>query len=274
MKTKAFVFDMDGTLMVTGGYQAHPESLKALREAHKAGFKLILATGRPLCFALSAAKEIGVISYIILNNGSSIYDVEAGATISNSFLNESLYRETIQAAKETGSYISVTTVTNEYREYYNPEDKEPKWLNDYRFEGIDAPVEWFEEIIESQMVSQISLKNKAETIEEMAKELRNKFPEENAIHVSNSIFIDVNPKNVSKLTGIQTVIDKMGIKMSEVMAFGDSGNDLKMLEGVGYGICMENGSELAKKSADEVIGSHDTNAIAKKIREVISNNSK
>ncbi|NQZ29281.1 MAG: HAD family hydrolase [Mycoplasmatales bacterium] len=274
MKIKAFAFDMDGTLMDSKGYSPTKESIEALREAYDKGYKVILATGRPLCFALPAAEEIGCVSYIVSSNGSSIYDVEQKKIIEVSAIDKELYKAIVEKAKETNSYISVSTVTNEYREFYHPTDKEPKWLEDFRFEGIDAPIEWFDEIIEKEGVAQVSLKNTGGAIEAMAIELRKRFGEDNSIHVANSIYLDVDPKGVSKLTGIQTVIDKMGIAMSEVMAFGDSGNDLKMIQGAGYGVCMGNGSEEAKAIADEVIGHHDTDAIAKKIREVISNDSK
>ncbi|WP_168380686.1 HAD family hydrolase [Mycoplasma todarodis] len=274
MKIKAFAFDMDGTLAIPEGYEAHPETIKALREAQEQGYKIIFATGRPLCFAMPTAKEIGGISYIVSNNGTNIYEVETGKNLSDSHLNAELYKEVIKKAKETKSYISVSTVNDVYREYYHPTDKDPKWLNDFRFEGIDQPVEWFEQIINEERISQVSLKNTGEVIEELAKELREKFGKENAIHVSNSIFLDVNPNGVSKLTGIETAANKMGIDISEVMAFGDSGNDLKMLEGVGYGVCMGNGSDEAKAAADEVIGANDTDAIAKKVREVMATQSK
>ncbi len=274
MKIKAFAFDMDGTLMDSKGYAPTKESTKALREAYDKGYKIILATGRPLCFALSTAKEIGCISYIISSNGSSIYDVEEERIIEMHAIDKELYKAIVRKAKQTESYISVSTVSNEYREFYHPTDTEPKWLADFRFEGIDAPIEWFDEIIEKEDVAQVSLKNTGGIIESLAIELRNKFGEDNSIHVANSIYLDVNPKGVSKLSAIQTVIDRIGIDMSEVMAFGDSGNDLKMIEGAGYGVCMGNGSKEAKAIADEVIGDHNSDAIAKKIREVISNNSK
>jgi len=54
------------------------------------------------------------------------------------------------------------------------------------------------------------------------------------------------------------------------VAFGDSGNDLQMLRGVGLGVCMGNGNEFAKEAADVIIDTNDTNAIGDKILEIVN----
>ena len=47
-----------------------------------------------------------------------------------------------------------------------------------------------------------------------------------------------------------------GFELSEVMAFGDSENDLEMLSGVGIGVAMGNGEDELKDQATHVT---DTN---------------
>ncbi len=95
-----------------------------------------------------------------------------------------------------------------------------------------------------------------------------------SMHISNEVYLDINPIGVSKLTGITEVAKRMGIDISEIMVFGDSGNDLEMIKGAGYGIAMSNATEEAKAIAQEVIGHHDTDTIGIKIREVIKEQSK
>lgn len=62
----------------------------------------------------------------------------------------------------------------------------------------------------------------------------------------------------------------INLPIKDMIAFGDSGNDLQMLEGAGLGVCMENGTAEAKEAADIIIGHHKTPAIAKKIKEIIN----
>lgn len=56
-------------------------------------------------------------------------------------------------------------------------------------------------------------------------------------------------KGNSKAAGLQLVLDHLGCPREETMAFGDSANDLPMLEAVGTAICMGNGVEKAKAAA-------------------------
>ena len=50
--------------------------------------------------------------------------------------------------------------------------------------------------------------------------------------------------------------------MDEVMTFGDGDNDAEMLEGAGLGVSFDNGSDLAKASANLIIASSDELGLA------------
>ena len=45
------------------------------------------------------------------------------------------------------------------------------------------------------------------------------------------------------------------------MAFGDSGSDIEMMEDAMLGVCMGNGSEQCKQSADILCGRSDRDGI-------------
>jgi phosphoglycolate phosphatase len=56
----------------------------------------------------------------------------------------------------------------------------------------------------------------------------------------------------SKVDGVRKACQILGIDISEVVAIGDSDNDVKMLSQCGYGIAVGNASEPAKDAADYV----------------------
>ena len=68
--------------------------------------------------------------------------------------------------------------------------------------------------------------------------------------------------NVSKVKGIQKVCDKLGITLEDVMAFGDSGNDVEMIKAVGLGVVVANGTPDALAVADVVTLSNDEDGVA------------
>jgi len=81
--------------------------------------------------------------------------------------------------------------------------------------------------------------------------------------------------NISKSKGIAEIAQSYGFSLNEVMAFGDSGNDIDMLEKCGVGVCMGNGTDIAKKAADYVTLSNEEDGIAAFLyRYIIHNNLK
>ena len=64
--------------------------------------------------------------------------------------------------------------------------------------------------------------------------------------------VELLVKGNSKAAGLQMVLQELGCPMEDTMAFGDSANDLPMLETVAIGICMGGGAPEAKAAADYV----------------------
>ena len=65
------------------------------------------------------------------------------------------------------------------------------------------------------------------------------------------------------MKGIDHLGEVFGFELSEVMAFGDSENDLEMLSGVGIGVAMGNGEDELKDQATHVTDTNNQNGIAK-----------
>ena len=73
--------------------------------------------------------------------------------------------------------------------------------------------------------------------------------------------VDVIPKNGGKGIGIRKILEYYNFSREEAIAFGDGANDIEMLEAVGCGIVMENGTEETKRIADEICGRCDEDGI-------------
>ncbi len=74
-------------------------------------------------------------------------------------------------------------------------------------------------------------------------------------------FADVTAKGVDKGKGVKSVAKYCGFSISEVMAFGDGGNDTNMLKVAGIGVAMGNAGNSLKKVADYVTTSVDDDGI-------------
>ncbi len=65
-------------------------------------------------------------------------------------------------------------------------------------------------------------------------------------------FVEVVPKGFSKATGIQKICEILGIPHEDTYSFGDSTNDLDMLEYTAHSVAMGDGMQQAKDAAEYV----------------------
>ena len=80
---------------------------------------------------------------------------------------------------------------------------------------------------------------------------------------SNPFAVDIINRGNSKLEGIRRVGKEYGFDLNQVMAFGDSDNDLEMLAGVGMSVAMGNGSSSVKEVAKHITTSNQQDGIHK-----------
>ncbi|SFG31784.1 Cof-type HAD-IIB family hydrolase [Oribacterium sp. WCC10] len=98
------------------------------------------------------------------------------------------------------------------------------------------------------------------------RELQYEFPELKVMMFSKNFGADVVEAEYSKAEGIKRLCVHFGISLEDTYAFGDSLNDLEMLEKVKVGIAMGNAVEETKKSADYVTDDIDKDGISKALK--------
>ena len=69
-------------------------------------------------------------------------------------------------------------------------------------------------------------------------------------------------RKFDKGRGVRIVAERFGIPIEDTIGFGDSMNDLEMIETVGYSVCMENGSPLLKAKSDLVCPAVEQDGLA------------
>jgi hydroxymethylpyrimidine pyrophosphatase-like HAD family hydrolase len=81
----------------------------------------------------------------------------------------------------------------------------------------------------------------------------------------------VNKKGANKGLGLLHLGEILGIKREEIMACGDSFNDLEMLVEAGIGVAMGNAEEDLKTVADYITDTNDNDGVAKAIEKFVLN---
>ena len=81
--------------------------------------------------------------------------------------------------------------------------------------------------------------------------------------------IEIMNEGVNKGKAVSILCDYLNIHKDETIAFGDSYNDLSMLEYVGIGVAMDNADEYIKSRANIITDRNDNDGVAKAIYELV-----
>lgn len=90
-----------------------------------------------------------------------------------------------------------------------------------------------------------------------ADQINQRFPQVHATY-SGAFGIDVLPAGVNKAVSLTKLVQQLGGSMDELVAFGDTANDLEMIQQAGCGYAMKNATADLLAVADRVT-SRDNN---------------
>ena len=80
---------------------------------------------------------------------------------------------------------------------------------------------------------------------------------------SSPTLLEFMPAGTTKAVAVRTLCELWGIDPADAYAFGDSSNDMPMLEAVGHGYLMGNASDELLASAPRVAPSNDEDGVAR-----------
>lgn len=253
---KAIFFDIDGTLVSFKTHTIPQSTIDAVSEVRKKGIKVFIATGRPVPFI----NNLGTLEYdgIMAVNGASFTTAD-GNVVFEKFVDKDDAERMLRYANDQDMAVAFATSDAAY--VINPNDK-----FDAVFEllNLSRPAELGTEGLEGKKVMQVI----AFFDEKEEKNILNNVLTNCNTHRWHPDFADCICKGINKATGIDDVIKHYGIDISEVMAFGDGGNDVEMLRHAGVGVAMGNASNEVKKYAKVVTESVDNDGVARILRQI------
>ncbi|REJ09985.1 Cof-type HAD-IIB family hydrolase [Halobacillus trueperi] len=240
---KLIALDLDGTTVNHEG-EVSEANTAAIKKAKEKGIHVVLSTGRSLSRCRNIAEDLGRSSYIVTINGGEIYDHDFNLVEQNRLEHKHVER-LWELKEEHGLYFWSSTVQGLYNTQ-NPFDQEIVDYDWLKF-GFD---------IEDDEVRQVILD---EVNANQDLEVTNSSPTN----------IEINPVGVNKAAALLKVCQWLDLEMDQVMAVGDSMNDIAMIREAGFGVAMGNAQEPVKKEADFVTASNKEDGVAFAIEKVI-----
>ncbi len=248
MRYKALFLDIDGTT-VPNRADGMP-SIRVREAIHKAkkSVYVCLATSRPLFFAKPIIDHLDIRGLCIVNDATQIYDPVKKKIVQTIYLRNK----------------DVRKIFNIFRKY-----KLRVLVND----GIEA-----DQVLGKKSPNNICTLVVADVSEKTADLLVRDMTTIPTVAVhkifsytKNLFWISVTHATATKLHGIVTIAEMLGVKTHEMIGVGDGYNDYPLLSACGLKVAMGNAAPELKAIADFIAPSVDEDGVVTVIEKFILN---
>ena len=265
MNSKLIFLDIDGTLTSPGSNEPPESALEAIRAAQKAGHKVFLCSGRnfdmlkPLLrFDFDGAVASGG-GYVFAGD-RVLYDCP---------MTEEQKDKALRLFAEGGVLRTI-------------EAKDASWCDEGMGEflqqssGGNSELLRWREALEKDLgirpmkeydgrpiYKVVFMCSRPEQLEPAIRELEGEFYFlVQDLAGANCLNGELINRQFDKGSGIRRVCEALGYALEDTIGFGDSMNDLEMIQTVGTSVCMANGSPNLKKQSDLVCPSVEEDGLA------------
>ncbi len=263
MKYKAIISDLDGTLL-NSEHTISKYTKSVIKTIIDKGIKFYIATGRHHNDVIGIKKTLDLETIMITSNGARVHN-HSNKEILACDVSMEVSNRLLDLKPQNGIHANIYVGDNWYTETDVP------WGAEFHTEsGFSYEIKDFKKLKDTSITKFFYVHEDPKVISEFEGKLRKSYGKQVNITSSLPICLEVMGQNVSKGVAIEKVLEMEGISLEEAIAFGDGFNDFDMLESVGKGFIMKNGTSELKKALPhlEVVESNVEDGVAKKIEEL------
>lgn len=247
MERKAIFMDIDGTLMEHG--KVSQRVIDTIQRARALGHRFFVCTGRSLGHMPMNLREADYLDGYVM--GCGMHCVVGGKNVHHQRVpNE----QSLAVAK-----------------YYLENGRECLYECENSMLAINSSREGFECFGDTKSLSDVLDRAGVSKITAVGP-----YREDDAEFLSEwfdiydmGTYSDIVVRGVTKATGMQHVLDYLGISRENCIGVGDSANDLPMIEFAGLGVAMGNAPDAVKAKADVVTESCENDGVAAMIERCV-----
>ncbi|WP_264565214.1 Cof-type HAD-IIB family hydrolase [Flavobacterium sp. N3904] len=264
---KMIVLDMDDTLL-TDDHKISKENAAMIFKAQEMGVYVVLASGRPTSAMTAYAKELKMDfynSFMLSYNGAVITDLKDNTILFEQTLTKEqihdLYDYSVKNKTHIITYLNDEIVSETDSEYIDIE----KHITGLAHNKVTS----FKEAVTGNAVKCILLEEPSylKTVED---DLKLAMPHL-SVSMSKPFFLEVAQNGIDKAYSLKKLAEKLSIHQSEIIAIGNAGNDLTMIEYAGLGIWVDNVTPELREKGDFIVASNNNHGVAEAIKKYILN---
>lgn len=259
MKAKLFVSDMDGTLLNTQR-EVTPGVKDAIARAVDAGAIFTVATGRMHKSALPHIKGIGLEVPIITYNGALIKTTD-GKELFASYLDEAIVKDLLDFAFEAGLHIQLYSDDELYFAFDGP--RAQRYCAAAGVEGHAVGKDMYKHM--DRVPKMLIIAENSQQGDQLVARIKSEFGERIEAVKSTEVYIELIKPGVNKASAIARLAELYDISSDQVLAIGDSNNDISMIKAASYGVAMGNANSDVRDAADYYVADNNHDGVAEAI---------
>ncbi len=265
---RLIALDLDGTL--TNSEKIVTQKTKeAIWAAMDKGVEVVLASGRLTQGIEFIARELELYQrggYILSYNGAYIVDLKTGKPLHQRLLDPVFVPELCDFAKKQN--VAIATFRPDGL-FVSDTDNDRYFTEDAR--NCRCPITAVEDLEKEvtfpipKMLLSVEPSRLAEVEAAMVKQFEGRID----VYHSSPFFLEAMPLNCTKGGSLAILLEKLGLTAENLMACGDSANDLDMIRLAGMGVAMGNADDDVKAAAEFISADNDHDGVAVAIEQFI-----
>ncbi|MFS9171791.1 HAD family hydrolase [Streptococcus infantis] len=254
MEIKIVATDMDGTLLDPRGQLDLPRLEKILDKLDQRGVRFVIATGNEVHRMRQLLGHLAERVVLVVANGARIFEnneLLQAQTWDDAMVDRALShfkgrecQDQFVVTAMNGGFVKKGTVFTELDKFMTPEMIEKLYQRMNFVDEFDPNL--FGGVLKMSMVVG------EERSDSVLQEINDLFDGHVRAVSSGYGCIDILQDGIHKAWGLVELLKRWNLKPEQIMAFGDSENDIEMLELAGISYAMENAEEAVKEIATKV----------------------
>jgi cof-like hydrolase len=254
MTIKLIATDMDGTILDSQGLLDLPRLEKILDRLEEKGIRFVIATGNEIHRVRQLLGHLTDRVVLIVANGAKIFEnnqLIQVETWDNELVEKALTffkgqecQNQFVITSMNGGFVKEGTIFTQLEKFMTPE------MIELFYQRMNFVEELHPELFGG--VLKMSLVVGEDRMDQVQEDFNQVFNGYVQAVSSGYGCLDIIQDGIHKAWALQELLKRWDIKPEEIMAFGDSENDVEMLELAGIAYAMENADEKAKAVATNI----------------------
>ena len=254
MDIRVIATDMDGTLLDPKGQLDLPRLEKILDKLDQRGIRFVISTGNEIHRMRQLLGHLAERVVLVVANGARIFEnneLIQAQTWDDAMVDKALghfkgreCQDQFVVTAMNGGFVKTGTVFTELDKFMTPEMIEKLYQRLNFVDEFDSSL--FGGVLKMSMVVG------EERLDSVLQEVNDLFDGRVRAVSSGYGCIDILQDGIHKAWGLVELLKRWNLKPEQIMAFGDSENDIEMLELAGISYAMENAEESVKRVATKV----------------------